>query len=84
MINVKLIAGLGALVLMLPNAPRFPASVEAIRPNDNRIARGNHHGDTLEIHLQVRTATWRPEAETAPRSSRGIRRSGEGAPVPDL
>ncbi|MDZ4863262.1 MAG: multicopper oxidase domain-containing protein [Gemmatimonadota bacterium] len=37
-----------------------------VHPNDNRIPAGHRHGDTLDIHLEVRMAIWRPEADSGP------------------
>ncbi len=35
-----------------------------VHPNDNRVPAGRFHDDTLELHLEVRRATWRPEADS--------------------
>ena len=35
-------------------------------PNDNRVPAGRLRGDTLELRLEVRMATWRPEADSGP------------------
>ena len=41
-------------------------SLPLVHPNDNRVPAGHLRGDTLELHLEVRMATWRPEADTGP------------------
>lgn len=42
--------------------PHLPQVV----PNDNRVPAGMLRGDTLEIDLEVRMATWFPEADSGP------------------
>jgi manganese oxidase len=37
-----------------------------VQPNDNRVPAGRLRGDTLELRLEVRRATWRPEADSGP------------------
>ncbi|HSB55345.1 MAG TPA: hypothetical protein VLD58_13365, partial [Gemmatimonadales bacterium] len=49
--------------------PPLPEASEA-RPNDNRRAAGQLHGDTLDLELELRSAIWRPELD-----------AGEGLPV---
>ena len=63
--HLKLILVAGALAL-LPGAGRAPQPFDAVIPNDNRIPAGRLHGDTLGIQLEVRMATWRPEADSGP------------------
>jgi FtsP/CotA-like multicopper oxidase with cupredoxin domain len=41
-------------------------ALPAVQPNDNRHPAGRLRGDTLELQLEVRMATWRPEADTGP------------------
>lgn len=48
-------SGLGA-------APDLPRVV----PNDNRVAAGSRHGDTLSLQLDVGMARWFPEADSGP------------------
>ena len=43
-----------------PSARELPA----VRANDNRLPAGRLRGDTLELQLEVRMATWRPEGNT--------------------
>ena len=45
-------------------APR--AALPAIVANDNRVAAGQLHGDTLTVRLEVRTGVWHPEADEGP------------------
>lgn len=56
------LAALTAVVLLWPVHRKSPA----VNANDNRIAAGTWHGDTLELHLEVAMATWHPEAESGP------------------
>ena len=37
-----------------------------VHPNDNRVPAGRLRGDTLELRLEVRMATWLPEADSGP------------------
>jgi FtsP/CotA-like multicopper oxidase with cupredoxin domain len=53
---------LAATLLLGPAGPRQPV----VHPNDNRAPAGRFHGDTLELRLEVRMATWRPEADSGP------------------
>lgn len=62
----EILAGSTVLALLLPLSAPTSAPVDTIVPNDNRVPAGRRHGDTLEIHLEVRMATWRPEADTGP------------------
>ncbi|MEO8636851.1 MAG: multicopper oxidase domain-containing protein [Gemmatimonadales bacterium] len=61
---------LAAALLLWSTGPaglRSPASESpAVHPNDNRTPAGRFHGDTLDINLEVRVATWRPEADPGP------------------
>jgi FtsP/CotA-like multicopper oxidase with cupredoxin domain len=63
--HFSLIIAAGILALP-PRAERAPSPFDLIVPNDNRNPAGQRHGDTLEIHLEVRMATWRPEADSGP------------------
>jgi manganese oxidase len=62
------IAVIGTIALFItgaaPRASRVP--LPEVRANDNRTAAGTLQGDTLELHLVVAMATWRPEADTGP------------------
>ncbi|MEO8201837.1 MAG: hypothetical protein ABI679_15005, partial [Gemmatimonadota bacterium] len=55
-----------AIVALLPLSGSAPAVLDIIRPNDNRTPVGTFHGDTLKVHLEVRMAAWRPEADSGP------------------
>jgi FtsP/CotA-like multicopper oxidase with cupredoxin domain len=65
-------AALLATMLATPHAPHparrdhAGASLPQVHPNDNRTPGGRFHGDTLELRLEVRMATWRPEADSGP------------------
>ena len=41
-------------------------SLPLVHPNDNRVPAGRLRGDTLQLRLEVRMATWRPEADSGP------------------
>ncbi len=60
------IAVVGTLALYTTGAaPRTShLPLPGVHANDNRTAAGTLHGDTLELHLVVAMATWRPEADT--------------------
>ena len=69
------LAALTAALLAAPLARSHPAppgtgaaadSLPPVQPNDNRLPAGRFHGDTLELRLEVRMATWRPEADSGP------------------
>ena len=49
-----------------PPAGRPHAALPAIVANDNRLAAGRLHGDTLTIRLEVRMGVWHPEADAGP------------------
>jgi FtsP/CotA-like multicopper oxidase with cupredoxin domain len=67
-----MISRLGLAALLVPLALWSTASVPSPRAldpvveNDNRTPAGRIRGDTLEIHLRVGMATWRPEADSGP------------------
>jgi FtsP/CotA-like multicopper oxidase with cupredoxin domain len=48
---------------MIAGCARQPPRPAEARPNDNRVAAGRRHGDTLDLALEVRSATWRPELD---------------------
>ena len=54
------------LLLIGAGAPSPGALLPQVIPNDNRIPAGQLRGDTLEIDLEVRMATWFPEADSGP------------------
>jgi FtsP/CotA-like multicopper oxidase with cupredoxin domain len=60
-LKVLVVAGLFGF---LPSSRTGPPHSDLIVPNDNRIPAGRRHGDTLDIELEVRMGTWRPEADT--------------------
>ncbi len=48
-----------------PSSPDAAAdSLPRVHANDNRTPAGQFHGDTLELHLEVGTAIWYPEADS--------------------
>ena len=49
-----------------PPAGAAGAALPAIVANDNRLAAGRLHGDTLTIRLEVRMGVWHPEADAGP------------------
>jgi FtsP/CotA-like multicopper oxidase with cupredoxin domain len=53
-----------AFVLAAPAEVRVAPPL--VRANDNRIAAGRLHHDTLHLRLVVEMATWRPESDTGP------------------
>ncbi|MEO8140067.1 MAG: multicopper oxidase domain-containing protein [Gemmatimonadota bacterium] len=64
--RLRHLAAAGTLALLLPGAHRALPRSELIIPNDNRIPTGHRHGDTLDIHLEVRMGLWYPEADSGP------------------
>ena len=44
----------------------FDGALPIVHANDNRIPAGRLRGDTLALDLEVRRATWRPEADSGP------------------
>jgi len=56
---------LAGLVVVLSGA-RPPMALPNVLPNDNRAPAGILRNDTLYLDLEVRMATWRPEADTGP------------------
>ncbi len=69
-IPAALAAALAASALLWSAGPAGRNSPDPdlppVHPNDNRAPAGRMHGDTLEIQLEVRMATWRPEADSGP------------------
>ena len=57
---------LAALVGAAPASPPAAPTLPRVVPNDNRVPAGRRHGDTLELHLVLTMATWRPEADSGP------------------
>jgi FtsP/CotA-like multicopper oxidase with cupredoxin domain len=64
--RLGLAALLVSLALWLTASNPSPRPLAPIVENDNRIPAGRTRGDTLEIHLVVGMATWRPEADSGP------------------
>lgn len=60
--RLVLAAGLLLPGTLSPSKELLPGVV----PNDNRVPAGQLRGDTLELHLEVRLATWLPEADSGP------------------
>lgn len=52
--------------LLLLAGPIPSEQLPLVIPNDNRVPAGRMRGDTLEIVLEVRMATWHPEADSGP------------------
>jgi hypothetical protein len=84
---------LAAGTLLLGSLPGRGEPLPYVVTNENRIPAGRLHGDTLEISLEVRMATWRPEADSGPvlevaafaeeaRLPRSPARSFESPPAP--
>ena len=78
-ITILALLGLGGLIVTLERgvSPGWPHpgalvrnvgsnSLPLVHPNDNRIPAGRLRGDTLQLRLEVRMATWRPEADSGP------------------
>lgn len=65
-----LLTAFAAGALLWPAAPRRDTGPDRVlpivHPNDNRIPAGRMRGDTLTLELEVRRATWRPEADSGP------------------
>jgi manganese oxidase len=57
---------LAAGLLFSGTDSRTPAGPPQVLPNDNRIPAGRLQGDTLRIDLEIRRATWYPEADSGP------------------
>jgi len=70
--KLRAAAGLFATVLLFADLPMGAPAASArsssplVHPNDNRIPAGDLRGDTLRLQLEVRMATWRPEADSGP------------------
>jgi FtsP/CotA-like multicopper oxidase with cupredoxin domain len=52
--------------LLLSGGNVLPATLPGVVPNDNRVPAGRLRGDTLDLDLEVRMATWYPEADSGP------------------
>lgn len=65
--NARIVV-IGTVALLItgaaPRESRVP--LPGVQANDNRTAAGALRGDTLELHLVVAMATWRPEADSGP------------------
>ena len=57
---------LAAGLLLSGDSFPAPGSLPQVVPNDNRIPAGRLRGDTLLLDLEVRMATWYPEADSGP------------------
>ncbi len=72
-------------LLWLPGQAR-PAgrdgALPLVHPNDNRAPAGRMRGDTLALELEVRRATWRPEADSGP--SLEVAAFGEAGRDPEI
>lgn len=55
---------MGTVAMLSSGGPALIS--DAVVPNDNRTPAGVRHGDTLEVHLEVRTGIWHPESEGGP------------------
>lgn len=58
---IVLVLSLGLTAQASRTRPASPP--DSIQPNDNQAPGGRLHGDTLDIRLEVRLGTWRPEAD---------------------
>ncbi|MEP7326649.1 MAG: multicopper oxidase domain-containing protein [Gemmatimonadota bacterium] len=54
------------MLALLSGSGWAPGHSDAVVPNDNRLPAGRLHGDTLEVHLEVRLGVWSPEADSGP------------------
>lgn len=81
MMRFKLLVAAGTLAL-LTGASGIPDSVGSVVPNDNRIAAGRLHGDTLDIQLEVRMARWAPEADSPSVEVAAFAETGKPAQIP--
>ena len=71
---MRIAAATGILATVLVTASQPGDALQAgvgptpppVHPNDNRAPAGRLHGDTLDLRLEVRMATWRPEADSGP------------------
>jgi manganese oxidase len=61
----KLLLTAGVLLVGAP-VPPPRGELPQVIPNDNRVPAGRMRGDTLEVDLEVRMATWFPEADSGP------------------
>lgn len=80
---------LGAIVagtLLWPAALRRDTephqALPIVHANDNRIPAGHMRGDTVALELEVRRATWRPEADSGP--SLEVAAFGEAGRDPEI
>jgi FtsP/CotA-like multicopper oxidase with cupredoxin domain len=60
----RAIACVALLALLSGGAPG--KNLPVVLPNDNRLSAGRLSHDTLELHLVVGMAVWRPEADSGP------------------
>src|SRR5690348_4819533 len=66
-------AGRASAALVLAGSLAATASVQhvagdlpVVQANENRVAAGSRRHDTLDLHLVVQMADWRPESDTGP------------------
>lgn len=82
----SLLTALAAGTLLWPAAPRRDAepdrALPTVHPNDNRTPAGRMRGDTLALELEVRRASWRPEADSGP--SLEVAAFGEAGRDPEI
>jgi FtsP/CotA-like multicopper oxidase with cupredoxin domain len=57
---------LSAGLLLFGAGPSPGGRLTLVVPNDNRVPAGRMVGDTLQLDLEVRMATWFPEADSGP------------------
>jgi FtsP/CotA-like multicopper oxidase with cupredoxin domain len=69
-------------VLATASRPTIRPDATRVLPNDNRRSAGVMRGDTLVLHLVVRSAEWYPEAEDGPHIT--IEAFGEEGKAPSL
>lgn len=65
--TVLLLGALGAPASHLDQTVRpYTTALAVVQANDNRARAGIRRNDTLELHLVVRMAEWRPESNSGP------------------
>lgn len=82
----SLLTALAAGTLLWPAAPLRDSgphrALPIVHANDNRTSAGRMRGDTLALELEVRRATWRPEADSGP--SLEVAAFGEAGRDPEI
>jgi FtsP/CotA-like multicopper oxidase with cupredoxin domain len=56
----------GLIAAAGPISPVAPRALDIVQANDNRTPAGELRGDTLDVELEVRMGSWRPEADSGP------------------